>query len=143
MRTKTLTALITAALFLGASSGALAQAKPKYDLGKREYDANCANCHGALGKGDGPYKPYLTSIATDLTKLSKANGGVFPYQRVYDTIDGRLEVKAHGPRDMPIWGADYLSKSAGDYTDVPYVPEVYVRSRIMALTEYIYRLQEK
>jgi mono/diheme cytochrome c family protein len=143
MRSSNLTALVAAAMLLGTSGLALAQAKPKYDLGKREYDANCANCHGAMGKGDGPYKPWLTKSATDLTKLTKTNAGVFPYQTVYDTIDGRLEVKAHGPRDMPIWGADYLAKSAGDYMDVPYIPEVYVRARIMALTEYIFRLQEK
>lgn len=26
-----------------------------FDLGKREYESNCAVCNGAIGKGDGPY----------------------------------------------------------------------------------------
>jgi hypothetical protein len=44
---------------------------------------------------------------------------------------------------MPIWGLDYLAKGGQSYKDVPYDPEVFVRTRILALTEYIYRLQAK
>jgi mono/diheme cytochrome c family protein len=127
-----------------ASGVALAQGRQgKSDFGKREWDSNCAGCHGATGKGDGPYKPYLTKSPTDLTILSKANKGVFPYDHVYQVVDGRKGIEAHGSRDMPIWGADYLSKAAGDYMDVPYDAELYVRTRILALVEYIYRLQAK
>jgi mono/diheme cytochrome c family protein len=143
MRTKTLTALITAAMFLGASGAALAQAKPGVDFGKREYDANCASCHGANGKGDGPYKPYLTRSPTDLTTLTKRNAGVFPYYQLVESIDGRRLPPGHGRPDMPIWGADYMAKSAGDYTDVPYDPDLYVRNRILALVDYIARIQVK
>ena len=143
MRSSTLTALIAAAMFLGASGLALAQAKAKTDFGKREYDANCANCHGANGKGDGPFKPWLTRSPTDLTTLAKMNGGVFPYYQLVETIDGRRLPPGHGRADMPIWGADYLAKSAGDYMDVPYDPDIYVRNRVMALVDYIARIQEK
>jgi mono/diheme cytochrome c family protein len=143
MRSSTLTALIAATMFLGASGLALAQAKPKADFGKREYDANCANCHGANGKGDGPFKPWLTRSPTDLTTLAKMNGGVFPYYQLVETIDGRRLPPGHGRADMPIWGADYLAKSAGDYMDVPYDPDIYVRNRVMALVDYIARIQEK
>jgi hypothetical protein len=93
------------------------------------------------GRGDGHYKPFLTRSPSDLTKLAKANGGVFPYLRVYEVVDGRREVAAHGQRDMPIWGADYLEKSAREAMDVPYDPEMYVRTRITALIDYVYRLQ--
>jgi hypothetical protein len=58
-------------------------------------------------------------------------------------IDGRLDVGAHGSRDMPVWGAQYNVKAAEFYMDVPYHPEAFVRTRILALTEYISRLQSK
>jgi mono/diheme cytochrome c family protein len=117
--------------------------KEKKDLGKREYDGNCAVCHGKTGKGDGPYAGLVDTRIADLTTLSKRNNGVFPFARVYETIDGTQVVKAHGPRDMPIWGIEYKTKAAEHYMDVDYDPEVYVRARILALTEYIYRLQAK
>jgi mono/diheme cytochrome c family protein len=139
---------VAAALIGGvmiAASGFAISAGPakKMDFGKREYDANCAGCHGAKGKGDGPYKPYLTKSPPDLTVLTKNNKGVFPYERVSAVIDGRQSVPGHGTQDMPIWGADYLAKSAGDYMDVPYDPEIYVRTRILALIDYLERLQAK
>lgn len=115
----------------------------KGDFGKREYESNCAVCHGLKGKGDGDYKPWLTKSPSDLTTLAKANQGVLPHQRIYEVIDGRQAVAAHGSRDMPIWGNDYLAKGRADYMDVPYDPEAYVRSRISALIDYINRLQVK
>lgn len=115
----------------------------EFDAGKREYDENCASCHGPAGKGDGAYREMLTAKVSDLTVLSKNNAGVFPVLRVYEVIDGRAEVKSHGPRAMPIWGADYLIAAAPKADDYPYDPEVMVRARILALTEYLYRLQAK
>lgn len=144
MRTQAIGAIVLAALF-GAAGGALAAEKAvrKIDLGKMEYESNCASCHGASGKGDGVLRPYLTKSTTDLTMLSKQNGGVFPINRVYEVIDGRTDVKAHGGRDMPVWGRDYSIKAAEYYIDVPYDPDAYVRGRILALIDYIYRLQAK
>jgi mono/diheme cytochrome c family protein len=112
------------------------------DIGKREYVFNCGGCHGETGKGDGPYMTFMKRPA-DITQLAKKNNGVFPVSRVYEIIDGRQEVAAHGPRDMPIWGMDYQVKAAGYYVDVPYNPEVYVRVRILALIEYLDRLQAR
>jgi hypothetical protein len=62
---------------------------------------------------------------------------------VQEIIDGRQPLAAHGPQDMPIWGGRYLEKAAGSYMDVPYDYEAYVRTRVLALAEYIYRLQAK
>jgi mono/diheme cytochrome c family protein len=140
---KNLVAILGAAL-IGCMGPAYAQDK-KFDFGKREYDSNCANCHGLKGKGDGPYKPFLTKSPSDLTLLSKKNAGVFPFHSVYAIIDGRQDVAAHGPREMPIWGAQYSIKSAEFDMEMPYLypPEGFVRSRILALTEYISRLQPK
>ena len=130
------------AVLIGCMGTAYAQDK-KFDFGKREYDSNCAGCHGLKGKGDGPYKPYLTKSPSDLTVLSKNNSGVYPFDHVYMVVDGRLDIGAHGSRDMPIWGAKYSVEAAAFYMDVPYHPEAFVRTRILALTEHIFRLQAK
>jgi mono/diheme cytochrome c family protein len=118
------------------------QAPAKFDLGKREYDSKCAVCHGRTGMGDGPYTGLLDTKIPDLTTLAQRNHGMFPVLWVQEVIDGRQSFKAHGPSEMPIWGLDYLAKSREFYTD-PYDTETYIRTRILALTEYIYRLQAK
>lgn len=137
--TRTAAALLGLAM-LGISGIGIAQ---KADLGKREYDGNCAVCHGQQGIGDGPYASLLDTRIPDLTTLSKRNAGVFPFVRVYELIDGTQVVRSHGTRDMPIWGTRYNAKAAEDDMHLPYNPDVYVRARILALTEYLYRLQAK
>lgn len=134
-------AVLLGVVLLSGTGTIYAQQKKQFDFGKREYDSKCAVCHGVNGKGDGLYRPWLTKSPTDLTVLSKNNGGVFPFDRVYNIIDGRLTVRAHGPADMPIWGAHY--KADETFFDAPYDPEAYVRTRVLALTEYISRLQPK
>jgi len=114
-------------------------AAEKVDLGKREYETNCASCHGPKGKGDGYYAEMLKIRVPDLTVLSKNNNGVFPFARVYEVIDG--QTKAHGPRDMPIWGNDY--RTIGDPLHGSYIPESVVGGRILALIDYLNRLQVK
>jgi mono/diheme cytochrome c family protein len=134
-----------AGLVMGAAAGAaFAQQPPPppFDMGKTEYESHCAVCHGIDGRGNGPYKPFLTKVPTDLTVLSRANNGVFPNQKVYETIDGRLDVAAHGPREMPVWGADYRTEGMSQ-PHLAYQPEAFVRARIIALVEYIHRLQAK
>jgi mono/diheme cytochrome c family protein len=134
----------TAALALGAIACALAlpaMAQGGKDLGKREYDANCASCHGADGKGNGPYVELLKRSPPDLTTMAKRNGGVFPVSVAFDVIEGRG--RGHGSSDMPVWGRDYKVQAGEYYVDVPYNPEVYVRTRILALIEYLSRLQVK
>ena len=120
-----------------------AVAADRIDPGKSEYDVNCAVCHGLTGKGDGPYKLSMSKAPSDLTLLQRKNNGIYPFDRVYATIDGRAEMAAHGTREMPIWGRRYAVRAADYYVDVPYDPEAYVRGRILALTEYVYRLQAK
>lgn len=146
MRSSNVMAVLCGALLIGGMALASAQ-QQKFDFGKREYDSNCASCHGVKGKGDGPLRPFLTKSPTDLSTLSKRNAGVYPFHAVYAIVDGRQDVKAHGPRDMPVWGSVYSLKAGDTYTyvpmEVPYSPEAYVRARILALTEYISRLQTK
>lgn len=116
----------------------------KADFGKREYMNKCAVCHGPSGKGDGGAIDILRTAPTDLTQLSKKNGGVFPVERVSAVIDGRQPVKGHGTQDMPIWGREYLKETvkADEYFGpMPYDMEMYVRSRVLALIDFLNRIQ--
>lgn len=137
---KTTLAIGLAALALPVGTALSADA---LDLGKLEYEANCQVCHAANGKGGGSYAELLKTKVPDLTTLAKANNGVFPTMRVYEVIDGRKAVKAHGTREMPIWGRAYATKAAGYYVDVPYDQEAFVRGRILALIDYLNRMQAK
>ena len=126
--------------------GAAGLAADKVDLGKREYEANCAVCHGAMGKGDGPFVSMMNVRIPSVTALAKANGSMFPFARVYEIIEGAQVPKAHGAPGMMIWGDAYVTQRAGlkdDYGGALYDPAALARARTLALTEYIYRLQEK
>jgi mono/diheme cytochrome c family protein len=125
-----------------AQQAAPPQAQQRTDFGKREFESNCASCHGLQGKGNGPITDLLRRSPPDLTQLAKKNGGVFPMNRLYEVIEG-VNVPGHGSRDMPVWGRDYRIKDAEYYGDVAYDPEPLVRARILALLEYINRLQAK
>jgi mono/diheme cytochrome c family protein len=72
--------------------------------GELEFRRYCASCHGRSGKGNGSVAAALKEKLTDLTTLSKNNGGKFPREHVYDAISGAAVVEAHGTREMPIWG---------------------------------------
>jgi len=117
----------------------------KVDFGEREFHQQCSVCHGWDGKGDGVYvtTQLLKTKVPDLTTLSKRNGGMFPVQRMYGIIDGTEAVPAHGTREMPIWGPRYRADIEEAFFDVPFDAEAYVRAHILALIEYVSRLQEK
>jgi mono/diheme cytochrome c family protein len=111
------------------------------EIGKKEYDTKCAICHGRSGKGDGPYVPQLKAGSSDITMLSKKNDGEFPTAQVFMVLDGRSEVQAHGPREMPIWGEVYLSEGPADKTAKEREP--FVNERLHALIAYLETLQVK
>jgi mono/diheme cytochrome c family protein len=143
---------LTLGLIVGLNTQGWAQqpASQQYDIGKLEYQASCASCHGIDGKGTGPVAPSLNKKPADLTMLAKQNNGVFPFGRIYDTIDGRVEVKSHGTREMPIFGFRFsppptpgFSPIVPYFVDPLYDREPVVRTRILAVIDYLYRIQEK
>lgn len=112
-------------------------------IGEAEFIDSCAACHGESGKGDGPLAEFFEIAVPDLTTLADRNDGEFPFRRVFQIIDGRAEVRAHGERTMPVWGARF-SQEVGD----PSLPldrptrEQAVRGRILELVNYIMAIQE-
>lgn len=145
--------LIVAGVVGGCNAVALAQG---LDAGRSEYQAQCGSCHGIDGKGNGPISGELKSHPTDLTVLAKKNGGVFPISVIYEIIDGRKVIKAHGTREMPVWGYRYTptpnlaiapsnpnARNAIQYADTTFDPEVVIRNRLLAVVDYLNRIQEK
>lgn len=141
MKAKATIALGVAATLALLATGA-ARGAERFDYGKAEFEAKCVICHGPAGKGDGYYAPLIGPRMPDLSTLSRRNGGVLPVEWMYRVIDGREEVKAHGTRDMPIWGRHYANRARlGDGTPA-LEPEAFARRRILSLIEYIGRLQD-
>lgn len=132
-----------AALALVAIATSVAAAPPQVrikDYGKSEFEGNCASCHGVDGKGSGPVTPWLTKAPPDLTTLAQKNGGILPLDRLYQSVSGEGKT-AHGTREMPVWGQTFRTLAAEQYMDYPYDPEPIVRARILAILEYINRIQ--
>jgi mono/diheme cytochrome c family protein len=113
------------------------------DPGKSEFQSSCAACHGIDAEGKGPLSRQLKVLPADLTVLAKKNNGVFPFQTIYEVIDGRKEVAAHGTRDMPIWGNRYGPNVAQTFIVPGFDPESTIRMRILTIIDYLNRIQKK
>jgi len=111
-------------------------------LGRRDYVNYCAACHGVGAKGDGTLGEFLTLRVPDLTTLSKLNAGKFPEERVEQVIDGRVDVKVHGMRDMPVWG-DWFNREAASPDTSKEAREMIVNDRIASLMAYLKSIQVK
>jgi len=101
--------------------------------GKEIYLRYCASCHGVKGDGNGPMASALTTPPTNLRLLSQKYGNPLPEEQIAKFIDGRSDVKAHGPRDMPVWGERFSALSNGN--------EAETRARIEKLVAYLQSIQ--
>jgi len=90
------------------------------------------------GRGDGPVARTLSPPPADLTQLAKKAGGDVDEARLISFIDGRRWVKAHGPREMPVWGAVF-DEELKDQLYTEYTGLLQSR----ALVDYILSMQEK
>ena len=102
--------------------------------GEEMFNTYCAVCHGKFGKGDGPAASEFKTPPANLSLLAKNNNGTFPAAYVSEVIlTGPRDAKAHGSKDMPVWGR--LFASMGD--------DATVKLRIHNLSNYIESLQAK
>lgn len=103
--------------------------------GKVMFTTYCAACHGAEGKGNGPAAEALKTPPSDLTALSKNNGGKYPALKVNSAIRGEAAVGAHGSKEMPVWGDLFRTISGGHQSEVD--------QRVANLVSYIKSLQSQ
>lgn len=123
--------------------------------GKADYMSYCASCHGVDGKGAGPLAPTLKIAPSDLSVLTKKNKGNFPYTLLRKTIESTELglARAHGPREMPVWGPVFAQEpegaitggASGSFYGVSAVQceHLAARVRIMNIVDYIESIQEK
>jgi len=128
---------ILALLFAGvAPSPAGAQ---QMGYGQAEFLNSCAPCHGKDGQGNGPLTGELSRQPPDLTLLERKNGGNFPFAKVFATIDGNFMLPAHGERDMPVWGRQFLGQDIDDFGER--AGKQVTEARIRELALYVETLQ--
>jgi hypothetical protein len=106
---------------------------PRFRFEKNGPLAKDVVCHGNDLKGSGPVV-YPFRAPPDLTTLARRHSGEFPDAYVSNVLRNGVVMPAHGPAEMPIWGADFTMEGLG---------ETQVALRIKNLRNYIKSLQEK
>jgi len=104
--------------------------------GRALYLQNCASCHGRSADGKGPVAPALSTPPTNLRLLGERYGNPLPEDQIARFIDGRADVKAHGPRDMPVWGDKVWQNPEGQGSPSQ------VSERIAKLVAYLQSIQK-
>jgi hypothetical protein len=104
--------------------------------GEELFDRFCASCHGAEARGDGPVSRSLNVAVPDLTGIA-TRYGEFPAGVIRDVIDGRgIDMRAHGTREMPVWGYEFWVEEGGDVN-----AQRVVRDAINKLVEHLRSIQ--
>ncbi|MDX1740485.1 MAG: cytochrome c [Rhodothermales bacterium] len=106
------------------------------DAGQTHYLRYCASCHGEDGRGEGPVAEALKDPPTDITRFRLEEEGTFRVDDLIEIIRGVRDVRAHGTREMPVWGNIW-----GDSEIQTATPE-QIEQRINELVEYIRSIQE-
>jgi mono/diheme cytochrome c family protein len=149
MMTGCLKWLVIAGVTVGFAGAVQAE---DFDVGKSEFQSSCASCHGMDGKGKGPVGAQLKVPPPDLTVLARNNNGAFPTNTVYETIEGSKTIAAHGVREMPVWGERFnpivnlphdVDPAYWTLAGPDQNPAVVVRKRILAVMDYLNRIQQK
>jgi len=112
---------------------------PEASEGRDLFMTNCAVCHGADGRGNGPMATAMDPLPTDLTVIASQNGGALPVADILSKIDGYAQGGITGP-SMPQFGdlfrGDLVPFDTGDGVMTP------TPRKLVALLEYIEGIQE-
>ena len=127
----------------GVASLALAGAALAFDAvtlqdysGEELYVRFCASCHGSGAHGDGPVSRSLNVAVPDLTRIT-SRYGEFPAGLLRDVIDGRgIDKRAHGTREMPVWGYEFWVEEGADVA-----AQKAVREAIDKLVDHLRSIQ--
>lgn len=96
------------------------------------YGAFCASCHGETGRGDGPVADLAPVRPSDITVLSRSNGGVYPRREVMEVLEGTRAQRTHAG-GMPNWREVIARNENND--------ERRIKARLDALVEHVETLQ--
>ncbi len=119
-----------------SQQGEAAGTPDQISQGRELFLENCASCHGAGAKGNGPMADSLKLAPPDLTMMGTRPGGAFNAAKIREIVEGRRDVKAHGSRDMPVWGNEFArGRKRGEGR------EAAVRTRVHALVAYLESIQ--
>ena len=128
---------VALAMLLVSACAGTPERKPAQMPALEMYQQMCSSCHGVSGHGDGPVASLIKIGVPDLTRIAAREGGEFPTEDVRRTIDGRWDRRAHGARDMPVWGWQfYDSSSTNDAQE-----RAIVDSMIDRLVNYLRSIQ--
>lgn len=116
---------------IGAQTGIQTGAPIGTQTGAELYQANCAACHAADGRGGAMLD------APDLTGLTARNNGVFPAAYIMSQVDGFTRDATHGA--MPEFG-ELLGGEVESWTDENGVPTPTPRA-LMQLAAYLETVQ--
>lgn len=129
--------LASLALALLSACASTATHSPRQLTGMEMYQQLCASCHGVDGHGDGPVSSLIRIGVPDLTRIAQRDGGEFPAEDIRRTIDGRWDRRAHGARDMPVWGWQLYDLSSTHAAE----ERAIVDSMIGRLVDYLRSIQ--
>jgi mono/diheme cytochrome c family protein len=107
-------------------------------IGRVLFASHCASCHGIDARGGGPVASALLTKPPDLTRLDRNFGSPLSRDKVASYIDGRMDVLAHGPREMPVWGERF----GADLGPGQIATEDTTRHTIEMIVEYLVSIQQ-
>lgn len=131
--------LLAMLLFVFFSRSAAAGAHAREAIlaeGKQEFEENCVACHGADAKGKGELARNLVKPPKDLTVITDANAGQFPFWRIFDIIAGETPVPGHETHQMP----EFFARLKSQNFKPGYLP---AHVRVLELTHYLESIQKK
>jgi hypothetical protein len=128
---------LTAGVSLLGLCASVGTAAADASVGRELYVEHCAGCHGLDGRGNGPQAAGLIWSPADLTKLHERYGNPLRRDEVAAWIDGRKDLEAHGPREMPVWGNRFFEGELAPSRGI----EASKRRAIELLVDYLQQLQ--
>lgn len=129
--------VLVLAVAIVAASAAEAVRAESANPGRDAFLQYCASCHGPTANGKGPMAAELRQAPADLTRLGERFGSPLQTQRLLDRIDGRRMARAHGSRDMPVWGRKLASNAPRTQGT-----EAQTRGTLLIIVDYLASIQQ-